>query len=127
MKRLLEQDLDYYSTKVKIYLYVEGVETDIDHVQEVAVEYKIDIEYRSWGIKDMTPIFDRPVKLWYSILEEKDNAGEQKEVNVDLSDAEVSYVGGGGWAPEQLDVRLSKDGKVLKKELTMRYTAPGVD
>ena len=119
MRRLMEQDLDYYSTNIKVDLYVDNYDDDVEYDESVLLQYKIELEYRSWGIKSMIFIFDKPIKISYTLED-----GTSKEIEVDLSDAEIEYYEGGATVPSDLDIRIDKEGNVLSKTLNVYYLKP---
>jgi hypothetical protein len=122
MKRLLEQ-IDYYETEVKIYVYTQG-DFEVDYDTKALLKYRIELEYRSWGIKSLYPVFSEPLEVRYSVLDAEGEPGEEKTVSVDLSNAEVEYYEGSVFSPYEVEVKLDTEGKVLGATVNCSYIKP---
>lgn len=120
MRKLLEQAWDEYQREVELDFTVDGIDTDVEVASKVLLKYTLEIDYRSWGIRDIVPSFAFPVTITYLI------EGEEKErtVVVDLKEADISFIEGDAWTPLKLNVRVDKDGKVLSKEIDMAFIHP---
>ena len=61
MKKLIEE-LDGYQTEVKVRVSYPG-DVDFDNQEKVLLKYDIDVEHRSWGLKDITFSFKHPIEF----------------------------------------------------------------
>jgi hypothetical protein len=119
MKTLIEQSLDYYATSVHVDLMVKDYDGDVEYDESVRLQYKLDLEYRSWGIKDLTVVLDKPVSVRFSLED-----GTEKELKVDLSDARVEWYEGSAFYPHQIELTIDKQGNIKEKVVNMYYLKP---
>ena len=137
MKRLIEQTADYRSeVKVKLWdteysdarpdenKYMEGDD-------KAVIEYNIDLEFRSYGIHGITFNFrSLRINIWEVDWERDDMSPQnEREIEVDLSEATIEWVAGDGFYPVEIEVRVDKDGKPIpeKTEITCAYLKPDRD
>jgi hypothetical protein len=132
MKRLLskiQEDVmtepDRFEYDVKVYMSMDG-DNELEYNQKVRLQYRIEIEYRSWGIKGIYVSFDKPVKLAYNI----EGQDEQKEVEIDfgkLADERklnINWGQGSGYAVEGIDVSLDESGSIRTVDVSAVYAVP---
>jgi len=103
-----------YLAKIPVMLECEAREHDIELLSHnVIINYDINIEYRSWGIKDIDAVPRGQVELDIQV----DNKSEVITVNLD--DVKVYWVAGGAYAPLNLLVFLDEDFGV--KEVSLKF------
>lgn len=119
LRRINESD-DRYKAKVDVDLHIDGV--DIDSVSEVVIEYDLEFEHRSWGVKSVifTPRSDVDIEIEATIADEE----MPITIKVDPKGMKVDWVAGGGFAPQSLYVSATRDGKIKEAELTVGYWTP---
>lgn len=89
---------------------------------KVMVAYDVDIEYRSWGIKNMTPMLQRELVIYYFENDRSDNEVE-KSITVlpnDLKREFVRSVAGFG-CPETIELYIKEDGTVDYEMSTITF------
>lgn len=139
LQRINEQE-DYYRNNVELTVDFEspapgvtGLDDDyyVEALDNVELQFDIDVEHRSWGIKDINValrgVIDFEVILRSNLPDE-----EGKEVvipvKIDFSevDTEISWIEGSGIAPAELHVTLGgEEGKeVTKVEVDFYYWKP---
>lgn len=121
MKKVIEQ-MDGYRAEVQVTIYASNYVKarnlgDIENNDRVSVAYDIDIEFRSWGIKDITLSFRKPVTIHIVEQDLDSNVVGERDIEVDLSTAQIDWVEGDGYAPYELEVTL--DAKGAASEVTM--------
>ena len=89
---LREQAEDEFVSEVDLSVYPSGdSHVEIEAPRKINVKYRIDIEYRSWGIKGITPYFLAADPFSFDIITYDENDDPIKQpVEVDLSKLEDS-------------------------------------
>jgi len=108
---LLDDDPDIYTANVKVYMSGEGILIQPD-VQTISIQFKIEIEARSWGIKDFSVrMHDTSVSVpWHS---DDDTESINGVAVVDLSKVRWDQQKGSGLVTiTDLNVYLDANGEV---------------
>lgn len=108
-----EQFRETYEARIKIQLTSEG-EREYELVSdEVMIGFDIDVEYRSWGIKDITI---KPLgNITFDVLIDEDEADTLK---IDVEDAKIEDERGYEYIkPLWIDIKLDDKGNVVEKVL----------
>ena len=130
---------DSYRHNVRLSLYFEDIQEGTpaldddeftDAPDTVDIEFDIDIDFRSWGIKDINVNFRGGLDFEIGVRSEL--PGETKEVvipiKVDFGDnpPELVWVEGSGYAPAEVHVIISgKEGYPVKSvEVDFYYLKP---
>jgi hypothetical protein len=128
---ILKEAVDNMEFSMEIDVeYIESNEIDRKILQEldvkgdkVTLKYRIDIEYRSWGIKSIYPL---GMKLAPFALTKMDEEFEEKTVKtfdvVDLSG--VQYEGGldgDSFSPESIVLYLDKDLNIVAEKCKVTF------
>lgn len=117
-----------HAIPVSIYMdgLEEGQETIIDSGEQVQLSYELEMDYRSWGIKDINVSgvrLDQDV-LTVGIFDAEDNQVDEVEVRIDASQPTILWEPGSGYAPVMLIVRCDRKGNVSEVELHFFYYKP---
>lgn len=109
-----EANESYMADKVDLSVY-DG-DDNMEWGRTVRVKYNLDIEYRSWGIKDITPVIVDDIEIvgW------NQETGEETAITILSSDIDIEWVDADTYSPFELDVTL-KDGKVDAAVMTFGY------
>ena len=108
-KILEEQSKDEYTANIEINLVSEGYEL-LDN--KVTVNFSIDIEYRSWGIKDITI---KPIGIIEFDVSKED---ERTIIKIDADDLQMESEKGFDFIkPLWLNVEIDSEGNVVRKVL----------
>lgn len=121
-KHLLEQSANEFITDVEVEVYVDGKHESGDPVYEVdgdalRVMYNIEIEYRSYGIKDITATRFRifPFQLRNMNLEDPEIVYTEENIieagNMEIRHGEPSQYF--SFYPKSIELHVDKDGKVI--------------
>ena len=98
---------------------------DIEVDQTVAIKFEIQIDHRSWGIKGVDCIPKGNAQFHVEITapdkDDYDAPVFEKDVVVDLSNAEVDYQPGHAYTPASLEVEINRKGEVQKARITFYY------
>lgn len=111
---LKEQNGDTFKSDVNLSVYLEGDE-DIKSPRDVGVEYKIEVEYRSYGIKEINTSFVSCHPFIVETVSIDENGNESmSEHKIDLSSlesVETNFSVGkyGSVFPKELVVSLKKE------------------
>jgi hypothetical protein len=81
------------------------------------VNYRMEIAYRSWGIKDIDVFLTGNVNI------ELGN-GRSINVNFDNVDCVIEWMAGGGYAPEGLEVNIDEQGNIKDCAMGFYYYDP---
>lgn len=124
VEKLLNEDDESRHT-VDLRVYVDGLEDgeESSYADEIELKYAIEIEQRNWGIKDIEVSMRGTVEFEVDILDVDDNVTDTIPVKFDFSeiDYQISWMKGAGYAPESLEVELSKDGKIIRVDVNFYY------
>lgn len=121
----VQSEPDRFESDVKVYISSDGA-VELEYNSKVRMEYRIEVEYRSWGIKGIYLSMDKPLKLFYT-TEEQD---EQKELELDfgkLSDERklnISWGQGSGYFVEGINISLDEGGSVRSVDVDAVYASP---
>ena len=114
-----------FNMDVDVTLYVEGLEDGEESrvTDKVQLLYSIDIEFRSWGIKDILVVPRGVVEFEVEIVDGDDNLVDTLLVKLDLdnTDIPIIWMSGTGYAPESLEVVINRDGTLTKAELNFYF------
>ena len=125
LEKLTEADSDEFNMDVDITLYVEGLEDGEEHrvTDKVQLLYSIDVDFRSWGIKDISVIPRGLVEFEVEIVDVEDNLVDTLPVKLDFDDKDIPiiWMSGAGYAPESLEVAINRDGTLTKAELNFYF------
>ncbi len=129
-RTLLEQSENDFMAEVDVDVYMEGDrgydEPLLDVVdRKLRVVYNIDVEYRSYGIKEINAINFKilPFELEDTNREESEVVMTQREV-IDASgirverDSDSSF---GSFYPKKIELRIDRDGNVLVERSTIYF------
>ena len=133
LQKVNEQD-DLYRNNVELSVHFEssasGIsDLEVDAPKTAVLVYEIEVEHRSWGIKDInvTPrSMDEFEVVVHSNLPEEEGKEEVILVKVDFLeiDATISWLEGSGIAPVEVHVTLGKDNRVVSVEIDFFYWKP---
>jgi hypothetical protein len=130
-KVLNEQNDDIFESEVDLdvfdYDFTQGgsVYTETELPDKISVKYRIEVEYRSYGIKGIYATFISAPTFTIGVISypdpNDDTKTEEKLVTVDLSNIEVetefNVTKYGGVYPETFEVTLDKDLKPVSAKL----------
>jgi len=127
-EKLTEEDgaspEDVASMDVDLELHVDGLGDGeaVSEPERVSLTYRIEVEWRSWGIKDInvTPIGE--VEFEVEIVDDVNgNLIDTINVNFDMGDVKIHWVQGHSYVPESFMVRVDRSGKLLEAELNFYF------
>lgn len=125
LEKLTEADRDEFNMDVDVTLYVDGLEDGEESrvTDKVQLLYSIDIEFRSWGIKDILVIPRGYVEFEVEIMDVNDDLVDTLSVKLDFdnTDIPISWMSGDGYAPESLEVTIARDGTLTNAELNFYF------
>lgn len=119
---LREQAEDEFVSEVDLSVYPSGSSNvEIEAPRKITVKYRIDVEYRSWGIKSITPYFLAASPFSFNIITYDENDDPIKQpVEVDFSTLEdgkknvdLSIGDYGQVFPYELEVHLNNDQRTV--------------
>lgn len=129
-RQLLEQTENDFVAEVDADVYMEGQRNEGDPILDVVdkklkVVYNIDVEYRSYGIKEITAINFRilPFELENLNLEEPEVVLNQREI-VDVSGIKIEHEresSFGSFYPKRIELRIDNNGNVLAERSTIYF------
>ena len=110
---LLEQAKETYEARIKIQLTSEPSGKVELANNEAVIGFDIEIEYRSWGIKEIVIQPKGSLTVDYIAGEEDANT-----INVDVEDAVIEWERGyESIRPLWMDIRMDENGNVTEKTL----------
>jgi len=121
---------DSYRHNVRLTLHFEDMpeglsdldDEDMDVPDTVDIEYDIEVDFRSWGIKDLNVSLRGVLEFDLGI------GGKSTPIKIDFAEtpAEIVWLEGGGYAPAEVHVIISgKDGYSVKSvEVDFYYLKP---
>lgn len=122
-EQLGEED---FRSEVDLQVYVKDLEAGEDvNIYDVdrkkLLTYTIDVEYRSWGIKDISVMPKGVIEFEVEIIDVDDKVVKTLPVKIDFStvDCSIEWMEGKSYDPSDLEVYLTKDGKI--EEVTLSF------
>jgi len=125
-ERLIEADKteqDEFSYDTELELYVDGLEEgeEASGPKEVNLTYAIYIEWRGWGLKDISVIPKGEVEFEVEIIDAEDNVIDTITIRFGSDDVKLVWVSGASYVPESLIVRVDRTGKVIDADLNFYF------
>lgn len=112
---------DRYSMKVPVELNTRAA-VDIHSADNVYLEYSLDVESRSWGIKNIDfSMLTESVEIEYETTDGDDE--NEGSIIVPLEEMNIEWTAGRVYIPEKLVVELNEDGSLQDVTLLMYYIA----
>lgn len=121
--------LNDYTAVVKLALYSQDHDRELEYDKQVQIPYNIDLDIRNWGIKDISLLVTDTIEIPYSVVEYDANGEESsrqdKALTLDLSTAEIEWVAGGSFGLSELDISLTAEGGIASAKLVAMYIQKG--
>lgn len=117
---------DDYEMDVDLSVYMEGLQDGEEHryPDSIHMKYNIQVEYRSWGIKDISVIPREAVGFEVEIIDVNDDIVDTVNVELDFDQySKISWVPGAGFAPESIEVTIKRDGTVTDIDFNFYYAS----
>ena len=111
---------DIYTAPTDADLVIMGVPDEADYEltsTRVDITYRIDIEYRSWGVKDIDIKIEKPVVLTYTIGKDEKTI----EVPKETLEQSITWVSGSSLYPNRVNVTLDASGTIISANLEMVF------
>jgi hypothetical protein len=127
IRKLSEQLLkdESFSVEADVYLSIEG-EDEIEYNNKALVRFKIDIDYRRWGMKDIMLSYENPVEIEYKA--EKDTAYTTLKLDLDQLKLDglldENWAAGNSYTVEGIDVYLNEDRSIKSVYVNLVYAKP---
>lgn len=114
---------DEFSYDVDLDLQVDGLGEGeaATGPEKISLTYSIELDWRSWGLKDINVFPRGKVEFEAEIVDVDDNVVDAITVSFDIGDAELNWVEGHSYVPESLEIRVDRSGKVLSAELNFYF------
>ncbi len=124
-RKLNENYEDEFSGEVELSLYIRGLDDDVDYSgpKKVDVRFRMEVDYRSWGIKDIDVSLTGPIEFSVEIWHDEDELNA-KELNISIpaENVKIGWTKGYHYLLDDLDVEIDgKSGEVTNAELTFNY------
>ena len=128
-EKLVEEDgaspEDEFSMDVDLELHVEGLgDGEASSVPgKVSLTYRIELDWRSWGIKDINVAPLGEVEFEVEIVDVEDSPVDTIPVNIDFVDVDtaLNWVAGHSYVPESLEVSINRSGEITGVELNFYF------
>ena len=120
-----EQNESQYSSEVALTVYTEDMEGEtfnLDHPKSIGVNYNIEIDFRSYGIKGIDVSFNSADSFTAQVVKWGEDSDEVTDVDVDLSGltdvpCEFSVGDRGSVFPVELQVFIDREFKPKSAKL----------
>jgi len=125
-EKLTEEDgaspEDEFSMEVDLDLRVEGLGDgeEASGPEKVLLTYRIELDWRSWGLKDINVAPRGEVEFEVEIVVD-DKLMDTIPVSFDTANTGVYWVAGHSYVPESLMVKVDNTGKLLESELNFYF------
>jgi len=122
-EQLGEED---FQSKVDVHVHMKDLEAGEDTKvvgKEQPLNYRMDVEYRSWGINGIDVRPARIVEFEVEILDVNDKVVKTLPVKIDFDtvDCDIEWLEGKVYVPSDLEVHLTRDGKIEEVTVTFYY------
>ena len=124
---------DYTATRVDLDVDVQSSQKEdgrsvfyeITAPEEVVVYFALELEYRSWGIKDISVKITKDIDFEVIITPEGADEGVEKVIHITPDDIKkITWIAGKAFTPSDIVIDLDSEGKILEVELIMYYLVP---
>lgn len=111
--------MDFFHPNVPITYYTGKS----SYRSSVDINWTLDIDARSWGVKDLTPYIKDDVLKFTIKYDGEDGEEQEKEISLDIKyiDSKIRFVRSHGIWPVEIEVE-ENNGKVIG--LTCIFTSP---
>jgi hypothetical protein len=112
---IAEQDSNNYRTEIDVSVHLPGLETG--GAIKAVVEWQLDMELRSWGLKELGAYFSgRPLMLDFEVepIETGEELPETRvmTLQVDMSQIKIEWERAGYMAPVSMDIYADANGVI---------------
>lgn len=123
MLRTDETESDEFRSDTDLTLYIDDLADgeEAHGPDSINLTYTIYVEFRSWGIKDIAVSSRGKIEFEVEIVDAEDNEVDTITVSIDAEDIKLQWVSGAGYAPESLEVRADRTGKLIDAELNFYF------
>lgn len=111
-----------FTTKVKVSLYGQDDGQGLwieNYTQEVDIQFELDMDMRSWGIKDILLNPMGVVELEYYVLDRHGELVNSPTVQIDLKRLQIEMNPGSSFTFSALDITLDAMGNVIYEKSTL--------
>lgn len=125
LHKVNEASEDTYEMDVDLVVLGDGFGDELpQYPDKIHMEYSIIVEFRSWGIKDISVIPRKADSFEVEVTDIEDNVVDTLNVELDFDQfPQVSWVPGAGFAPESLEVGVKRDGTVSGIDFNFYYAS----
>jgi len=91
--------------------------------ETVPLAYDIEVDWRSWGIKDINVAPRGEIEFEAELIDVDDNVMDTITINLEFEAIEVDlqWIAGHSYVPESIEIRTDRSGKVLGVELNFYF------
>ncbi len=118
-----------YNANVALSIYGSNSDFEMEYEKQVQIPYNLDMDIRDWGIKDIGLLVTATIEIPYTMITYDANGNEadrqEKTLTLDLSTAEIEWVGGGSFGLSELDISLTPEGGIANAKLVAMYIQKG--
>jgi hypothetical protein len=120
-----EQNESQYSSKVPLTVYTEEMEGEtfnLDHPKSIGVDYNIEIDFKSYGIRGIDVSFNSADSFYAEVVKWGEDKDEVTDVYIDLSGlsnvtCEFSVGDRGDVFPKEFEIFVDKEFKPISAKL----------
>lgn len=124
IRRKLNENSDY-GIKIPVHIIPSKFNVEIEAADKVDVSFSIDMDVRSWGIRDFNVFFTETLTIPAEAIEYDENGDEKSrkdvDIKVDLRTAEVEYREADYISLIELELTLDVNFKVTKAVMHVGY------
>lgn len=124
IRRKLNENSDY-GIKIPVHIIPSKFNVEIEAADKVDVSFSIDMDVRSWGIRDFNVFFTETLTIPAEAIEYDENGDEKSrkdvDIKVDLRTAEVEYQEADYISLIELELTLDVNFKVTKAVMYVGY------
>ena len=102
-----------FTTNINLNLTREKTPID-EYPEEVRVTFRIDTDWKDWGLKSLDMFFVKPLEVDYYLEDDT-----KKSFTLDLNNIDQTFIRGGGFTPDYVDVHLNEDGSLYYANLVI--------
>jgi len=127
LEKMVSEDIgdDVYSYTVDVDLDVLGLDDGERALgpQDALVHYRMELDFRSWGLKDIevTPVGE--VEFEVEVVDDDENVQFTIPVSLEfeVKDVNIEWVGGHSYVPEMLHIAVNAKGEITEATLGFYY------
>ena len=115
--------MNQYKAQASLSIYFQNKNFEVNHDDEITIPYTLDVDYKDWGISNISIIASSELKVPYVLTNDQGQEQSQEAV-VDLSTAETEWVPAGFYGISELILSITENGGIASPKVIACFIDP---